>query len=290
MIERKLDIVCDGDSWTFGSELADPILVKKYGGPMIHPGNYDYFEENDNFRIPKIWSTFLEEELEANCYNISWPADDNGTILNRTIDYVTKNYLTPKKDTSNLIVIVGWSSPERKFFWYKDDKTNYQYRLAPNVPHFNSKGQEEFWKLYIEYFWNKEEYIPRFIMNVLQLQTFCEANNIKWMCYNSFYQVKDKNVQDWVDLNIKEELEGMATVGYNQMTSDIVRVHNSMNYNNIWNLINPVNFYKKDEKDNTFRTFIMNNCTVPFVGWHPSEEGHKAWAKELSGYIKDNIL
>lgn len=290
MDKRKYDIVCDGDSWTFGSELADPVLAEKFGGPTIHPGVYDFFQENDGYRIPKIWSTFLENELDANCYNISWPADDNGTILNRTIDYVTRNYLIPKKDTSNLIVIVGWSSPERKSFWYKDEKIDYHYRLAPNVPHFNSKGQEDFWKLYVEYFWNKEEYIPRFIMNVLQLQTFCEANKIKWLCYNSFYQVGDRNVQDWRDLSIKDELEGMATLRYNQMTSDIVRTPVDMNYKNTWNLISPINFYKKDEKNNTFRTFIMNNCDNPFVGWHPSEEGHKVWAKELSRYIKENIL
>jgi len=290
MKNKKLEIVCDGDSWTFGSELADPILVEKFGGPMIHPGTYDYFQENDSYRIPKIWSTFLESELDATCYNISWPADDNKTILNRTIDYVISNYLVPKRDTSNLIVIVGWSSPERNSFWYKDDKINYHFRLTPNVPHFNTKGQEDFWKLYVEYYWNKEEYIPRFIMNVLQLQTFCEANNIKWMCYNSFYQIKDKNVQDWVDLSIKDELNGMITLGYIQTTSNGYRKSISTDYVKSWNLVNPINFYKKDENNNTFRTFIMKNCNDPFVGWHPSEEGHKAWAKELARYITENIL
>jgi hypothetical protein len=286
----KLEIICDGDSWTFGCEIVNPELVKKYGGVNIHRGVYDYYVENDKYRIPKIWSTFLEEELNATCYNISWPADDNGTILNRTIDYVTTNYILPKKDTSNLIVIVGWSSPERNSFWYKDDKVDYKFRLAPNVAHFDSKGQEDIWNLYVQYLWNKEEYIPRFIMNVLQLQTFCNANNIKWVCYNSFYQVSNTNVQDWVDLNVKNELSGMTTVGYEQTTSDCIRTHIDMNYSNIWETINVNNFYKKDEDYNTFRTFIMNNCKTPFEGWHPSEEGHRAWAKELSQYITNNIL
>lgn len=285
-----LEIICDGDSWTFGCEIVDPILTQKHGGKNIHPGAYDFFPENDNYRIPKIWSTFLEEELDCTCYNISWPADDNETILHRTIDYVTRNYLIPKKDTSNLIIIVGWSSPERNFFWYKDDNYNYKYRLAPNVPHFSTKGQEEIWKLYVEYLWNKEEYIPRFIMNVLQLQNFCLANNIKWVCYNSFYQTKDTNIDLWTDLNIREELNGMLTARYHEMTSNCVRKPLDWNYSNIWETINPVNFYKKDEDKNTFRSFIFENCNNPLQGWHPSEEGHKAWAKELSRYIKTNII
>lgn len=289
-MSKKFEIVCDGDSWTFGCEIVDPKLVEKYGGANIHPGTYDFFIENDNYRIPKIWSTFLEKELGAVCYNISWPADDNGTIIHRTIDYVTRNYIIPKKDVSNLIVIVGWSSPERNSFWYKDDKVDYKFRLYPNVRHFDSPGQEEIWKLYVEYLWNKEEYLPRFIMNVLQLQNFCDANNIKWLCYNSFYQVSNKNVQDWVDLNVKDELKDMSTFGYHQTTSDCVRKHIGMNYSNIWKTIKSNNFYKKDEDNNTFRTFIMKNCDKPFEGWHPSEEGHKAWAKELSNYIKENIL
>lgn len=287
---KELEIICDGDSWTFGCEIVDPELIKKYGGNGIHPGTYDYFPENDKYRIPKIWSTFLEQELNAKCYNISWPADDNGTILNRVIDYVTRNYLVPKKDTSNLIVIVGWSSPERNSFWYKDEKINYKFRLYPNVPHFDSKGQEEIWKLYIEYLWNKEEFLPRFIMNVLQLQTFCVANNIKWLCYNSFYQVSNKNVEEWKDLNIREELSDMHTAGYHLITSDFKRQHIGLNYTNIWEIINPINFYKKDQDDNTFRTYIMKNTSKPFEGWHPSEEGHRAWSKEISRYLKENIL
>lgn len=289
-MEEKLEIVCDGDSWTFGCEIVDPSLTEKYGGKNIHPGRYDYFKENDNYRIPKIWPTFLERELNAKCYNLSWPADDNGTILNRTIDFITRNYLIKKKDTKNLVVIVGWSSPERNFFWYKDEKINYKFRLTPNVPHFDSDGQEEIWKLYVQYLWNKEEYLPRFIMNVLQLQNFCDANNIKWVCYNSFYQVGDRNVADWVDLNIENEIKTMSVAGYLEISTNGTRTSITHDYSNIWKIINSSNFYKKNEDENTFRSFIMKNCTSPFEGWHPSEEGHKAWANEIARYLKENIL
>jgi len=32
--------------------------------------------------------------MDANVTNLSWPADDNGTILRRTIAYITSNYIT----------------------------------------------------------------------------------------------------------------------------------------------------------------------------------------------------
>ena len=88
----KLKIICDGDSWVFGSEIADPEISKKY--PVnTHPGAYDYLEENDNYRIPKIFPTHLGKIMDADVTNLSWPADDNGTIIRRTINYITKTLL-----------------------------------------------------------------------------------------------------------------------------------------------------------------------------------------------------
>ena len=57
-ISDKLEIITDGDSWVFGSEIADPELAKRYP-PNTHPGAYDYLEENNIYRIPRIFSTHL---------------------------------------------------------------------------------------------------------------------------------------------------------------------------------------------------------------------------------------
>ena len=78
-MSKKLEIICDGDSWVFGCEIVDPILVDKYVKD-VYAGNYDYFEENDEYRIPRIFPTYLGELLNADVTNLSWPADDNGTI------------------------------------------------------------------------------------------------------------------------------------------------------------------------------------------------------------------
>jgi hypothetical protein len=290
-MEKKLKIICDGDSWTFGSEIADPNISMRYDG-KVHPGKYDWMEENDSFRIPKIFTTCLAEMLDAEVINLAWPADDNGTILNRTITYLTTNYIAKGISTDDLLVIVGWSSPERNSFWYKDDNYKGKFRLWPQVKHFDSPPQEKFWELYVTYLWHPEEYLPRYVMNVIQLQNFCKAHNIKWLCYNSFYQTPGKNPQEWNDLDVKTELEQLNLHGTPYQTStETGRKHHMYEYVNLWDTVDKVRFYKKDQPKSTFKSFMeLKNPEDTYNGWHPSPSSHQAWADELVRYINQHNL
>jgi hypothetical protein len=290
-MEKKLKIICDGDSWVFGSEIADPEISKRYDG-TVHPGKYDWMEENDEFRVPKIFTTHLAKIMDAEVTNLAWPADDNGTIVNRTITYISSNYLTKGIPTDNLFVIVGWSSPERNHFWYKDDKIDTKFRLWPQVQHFDAPQQKEFWDFYVTYLWNPEEYLPRYVMNVLQLQNFCNAHNIKWMCYNSFYQTPGRNPQDWNDLDVRNELLPLNLHGSPyQISTTKGRNMYQNEYVSAWDTIDPIRFYKKDQPDNTFKRVMEKANVEPvYYGWHPSPESHKVWAEELKNYIETNNL
>jgi hypothetical protein len=291
MSEKKLKIICDGDSWTFGSEIADPKISMRYDG-TVHPGKYDWLEENDDYRLPKIFPTHLANLLDAEVINLSWPADDNGTIVNRIVTYITSNYISKGLATDDLFVIVGWSSPERHFFWYKDEEFSGKFRLWPQVQHFDRPPQKDFWDLYVTYLWNAEEYLPRFVMNVVQLQNFCVANNIKWMCYNSFYQTPGRNPEQWDDLDIRNELSKLHLHGTPvQVTNVKGRDAYQYEYVSLWDTVDKIRFYKKDEPNNTFKSFMEENNQInPYNGWHPSPESHEIWAKELVRYIKENNL
>jgi hypothetical protein len=169
--------------------------------------------------------------------------------------------------------------------------------LWPQVENFDATPQREFWKLYVQYLWNNEEYIPRYVMNVLDFQNFCNTNNIKWMCFNSFYQTPNKNVTEWEDLDIHQELEKLKDkVGnyqYSHTTNSTNRLYKNLDYTGLWNLVDPVRFYKKDQPKNTFKSYIedpTNNINPVLHGWHPSPESHLAWAHELTRYIKENNL
>ena len=294
-MSKKLEIICDGDSWVFGCEIVGPELAAKFP-ENTYPGTFDYYEENDAYRIPRIFPTHLAKLMDANVTNLAWPADDNGTILNRTMVHISKEYLAKGKSTENLFVIIGWSSPERNVFFYKDMEKLFiqRFRLWPQVPHFDSKAQEKFWEIYVEYLWNAEEYMPRFVMNVLQLQNFCNAHNIKWMCFNSFYQTPVLNVEEWQDLNVGKELENLQSGGgpYQISTDETpIRRYYQFTYSDLWNTVDPIRFYKKNEPKNTFNSFIKQAGADPiFYGWHPSPESHELWAKELVRYINENNL
>lgn len=292
----NLKIICDGDSWVFGCEIADPEISKKYPA-NTHPGVYDHLPENDAYRTPKIFATHLSKIMNADVTNLSWPADDNGTILRRTINYITNTYIVNNVPMDDLFVIIGWSSPERNSFWYKDESMSRPFRLWPQNNHFDAKPQEKVWDLYTRYLWNAEEYMPRYVLDVLQFQNFCKTHNIKWMCFNSFYQTPKKSIEDWDDLDVSFELKNLENklAGYQyQSTSDMVnRRHQQFDYKALWETIDPVRFYKKDQPRNTFKSYIENvelGIEPAFNGWHPSPASHETWAYELVNYIKKNDL
>ena len=100
----KKTIICDGDSWVFGSEIIDPDQEKKYPGK--HVTEYDFLPHNDSYRHSKIFPYYLGELMDnANVINLAYPADDNGNILRRTIDYITQNYLSQNKSTDDILLI-----------------------------------------------------------------------------------------------------------------------------------------------------------------------------------------
>ena len=293
-MNKNQTFICNGDSWVFGSEIIDPIQQKTLAKGK-HVTTIDYLSDNDAYRCPRIFSSYLAEIANATSINISWPADDNTTILYRTMDYVTNNYLSQGKSTSNLMIIIGWSSPERNSFWYDDGQLSMLFRLWPNVQHFESDLQKKFWDIYTRCMWNSQEYMRRYVHTIINLQNWCVANNLKWLCFNSFQQVQNLNINEWQDLNVRNEIEALTNRlgGYHYHSSDDGNVRNHEPYNlmPLWDQVDNVRFYKKDQENNTFKSFITeHNKTNTFNGWHPSPESHKIWAHELWSYIKENKL
>ena len=290
---NKLTIITNGDSWTFGSEIADPDLAKNYP-EATHITQWDFLEDNDSYRIPRIWPTYLGQKLDADVVNLAWPADDNGSILRRTLSYISTNYIAKNISTENLLVVIGWSSPERNSFWYKDEQQSLPFRLWPNVPNFNAPAQEKFWELYVAYLWHPEEFIPRFVLDCLQFENFCRAHNIKFLHFNAFYQTPKENVDRWQHIDVATELDNLKLHSYiySDGRTGYKRKTELTAYQSLWNTVNAVNLYKKDQDCNTFKGFIdqFDNYNKMYCGWHPSPVGHELWAEELYRYITVNKI
>jgi hypothetical protein len=285
-----MKLIFDGDSWTFGCEIADPVLAAQHPRGT-HPGVYDFKEANDYYRIPKIYPHYMAKQLDCDYVNLSWPADDNRTIIERTMSYISTEYLSCNKSTDDIFVIIGWTSPERNSFWWKNGSFSRKFRLWPQVPHFDDKKMAKLWKMYIQHMWNPEEYIPRHVSAITQFQNFCNAHNIKWLCYNAFYQTPNENPGNWQDLNMLEEVKTVDTkLDMYHKFDNGKRTTQHLNFESLWSTVDPIRFYKKDQPNSTFKSFIEANVDDPLVGWHPSPSGHKAWATELVRYIKENNL
>lgn len=284
-------LITNGDSWVFGSEIVDPALASKYPS-TVHVGNYDHLAENDHYRLPRIFSTLLANRWGADSVNLSWPADDNQSICNRTMEYISKTYIDTGADLSELFVIVGWSSPERVRFWYRDNERSQKYIIWPSLEWFDTPAQQRFWEMYVSYLWNAEEYIPRYVDTVLRFQNFCTTHGIKYLMFNAFYQGQGSGCSHALaqDLNVLEELSKLDPDGYAYSHNGERIQFNQYQAQSLWNRVDPVRYYCKDQADNSFRTFISRRLTDPLCGWHPSPQGHELWAAELDSYIRRNNL
>jgi len=289
---RKLHLILDGDSWTFGSEILDPSLIEKH--PNTHPTSNDWKVENDLYRKSNIFGSHLGEMIGAKrITNLAWPADDNLTILRRTMAFITNNYIKKKIPLEDVFVIVGWTTPERTHFWFKDEFQNFEgvFRLRPILDgNFSTKSQEDFWKMYVQYVWNPEQYLIDYLYIVYQFQLFCEVHKIKWLCFNAFYQIPDYDIHEWKDIDYREEISNQKRSQIKYQVIEQNRHSQNYQYENLWDMIDSTRFYKKEHRDNSFKSFCSKNSKIPFNGYHPSELSHKLWADELYNYIEHHGL
>ena len=64
-----MQLIFDGDSWAFGSEIADPELAAQYD-KHVHPGVYDFLPVNDHYRVPKLYAHKMANLLGCDYVNL----------------------------------------------------------------------------------------------------------------------------------------------------------------------------------------------------------------------------
>jgi len=227
-MSNKKILLCDGDSWT--------------------AGNNGYPE------LSKCWPRELGKLLDIEVKNISQSGGSNDGIIRRTIKEVLSLLKEYKLD--EILVVVGWSSPDRRDFYFND--TNWEtFQPSANEYSVEGSGQpkdlEKFYYLWTKYFWNEEESLYHYINDNLYLHNFLESKNIKHLFFNAFYtedweKINDSNVYDYT---IVEEF---------------------------------LKLFDKNFIKVSFKNFINNSEKIEdkFCGAdHPDEVGHSLWAKKL---------
>jgi len=260
----KKIILCDGDSWTAG-DIVDPEL---FGDELYHVNHPD----NDQYRIPRVWPGMLDYET----INQSVAGSSNDAIVRRVLRKVIE--LLENNQPENLFVIVGWTSPERKDFYYKNNhgswETIYPAQLEQDFDYDDESKKElkQFYKIYLKYFWNREEYLERYIQQNLIIHYFLQDKGIKHLFFDAFYESKDGGLWDSKDL-----LDTLSNQISNRTFSDklqkeFIELRNK--------------FFIKISMQKYLSSYSQKDL---FDGNHPSTQGHKLWAKNINKIIKSVI-
>lgn len=264
---QKLVVV--GDSWTYGSEIRDPVLPEEVK---------DWYEPNDHYRLPRIWPTKLGNMIGAEqVVNLSYPAASNDRSVRHLVGWLTEHYLKPGKDTSELFVVVGLTSPERRDFYYKGSEGDWWFTLWPMWKHLYPQAEiNALAEPYIKNFYNPKEYIHRYITQIFYLQNIFKQYNIKHVFFQAFYQYENVQIINWLDAPYMRDYGGQPD-------------------QYIWDMIDPVRFMHKDTSPHSFHNYIVNkakeeNTGSPFLIMHPNETAHTWWAEHIYQYCTENNL
>ena len=264
----------NGDSWTAGHFIA-PKLQKEGLQDCNH-------KSNDFYRLKYAWPAFAAFRLGVNVLNGASAGSSNDGIVRKTITDITELLkTTPAKD---IIAVIGWSSPERKDFFYKSKEVRAWDTLYPaELNHWKDEEDDirnEFYKNYVLRYWNEEEYYTRHMLQVITLANFFKVNKVKFRFFNAFYEGVDK-VKSKIGLQTYVSPLNACIETY--FTDSNIKATESKGIFEQYKKI-----YSKQDFKKTFREYLINDCIKgqitqtkisKYLIQHPTKLGHRRWGE-----------
>ena len=274
-------ILCDGDSWTAG-DIINPELK------LINENHANVNDPlNDSYRLPKVWPHKLGKLLNIDTLNIAHAGSSNDAIVRRTMRKVKELLLD--YEAKDLFVIIGWSSPERKDFYYTGEWDAWEtIHPVSNYQPIPDKDIDTFYEIYRDKFWNEQEYVERYIQQNLLLHYFLKEHNVKHLFFDAFYETRGHRSM-FNSLNIDDVIisSGYETESHYALMKYFLKVKKEFSLNDSFrNLLLDKNkvFEYNGKQMNSFKEELFNT-----KDHHPSEKGHEIWAKNLFKELKDKI-
>ena len=276
-----------GDSWCWGAELVDPAEEPT---PIMELEGDNFWRQqkpiNVKYREKHRYLNILGEKLNATeIIDLSKPAFSNEAIIRVLIQWLSSEGYTRGRDTSELFISIGWTSPERREFYTSSGKektfSEVYYELGPwslDKDHGNP-DINDFFKTYVIHFWREKEFMTRWIHDVFKTEALLKHLNIKYVMHQAFYHYYQKMANEWNDKKYKEE-------AFEWLPNSEIK---------LWEDIDPVRFMNKDDEiKGTAHHYLLNQAAGDFdqvmLVWHPNEYGHHLWAEYLYNYITENKL
>lgn len=273
-----------GDSWCWGAELVDPqvepIPIMKLPEDSFH---LQYKPENMAYRLKYRYINQFAEKIKADeLVDLSQCSFSNDAIARTLLEYLASNGYTTGRDTSDLFVSIGWTSPERREFYYKERWGGDNW--LPFGPwSMDQKHRDpdidKFMRLYFDLFWNSGEFIHRWITQLWYTEMLLKTLNIKYVMHQAFYHDHTKMIYQWDD---KQYIDGNMT---NKIT-DGDKI--------LWENLDKVRFMHKDDPTmGTAHHYMVNksgDVNKVFEVFHPNSYGHTLWADYMYQYCTENNL
>jgi hypothetical protein len=277
---QGLTLVGCGDSWAWGTELIDRTEITDNTWSFdLHwtPSNVKYREDHRYLKL------FADKIGATSIVDISRGGTSNDSIVRKLFRWLSENGYLAGRDTSDIFVSIGWTSPERKDFCYNQERPGWEggwFTMYPMWNHdYNITDLNQFRDIYIQHLWSAEEYLHRWIMQVWQTQLLLKTLGIKHVMHQAFYHHHKSKFIEWSDKRYKE------LVDHNSNLSDL----------KIWESVDNITFMHKDDPNKgTFYSYIknisINTGTKVFYENHPNEFGHQLWADYMYKYCLENNL
>jgi hypothetical protein len=164
-------LYCNGDSWTYGEEIIT-----------------ENFQLHTNEKYYNTWPWFLSQELDIPvCVNEATGGGSNDRIYRKTTDFIRK-YIKSGKDPKELMIVIGWTTPERTEISVEDVNGSPKYvRLTIQNPvdidgDFDNPTRkiiDGFHNLYYRLY-NDINGIEKQIHHMSQLRLLCEGYGITY--------------------------------------------------------------------------------------------------------------
>lgn len=283
-----------GDSWCWGAEL---VKVKTTQEGMC--AHLDHFiPENMEYRLKSRYINLFADKINATeLVDLSLAAYSNEGIYRSLIRYLAMEGYLSGRDTSNLFVSIGWTSPERKEHGCVDEQQNHSL-VPPELERFNSNQNErwfsvgpwvssidyghdlnEFFKYYVQYFWTEMEMIYRWITIIKNTENLLKLHNIKYVMHQAFFHYKSHMISNWDDEKYKKEIVDKWTVFEQEIFKTIDSKH----------------FVDKGVFVKTFHRYVLeqtnHDTSKIFTVFHPNAYAHSLWADHQYNFcVKNNLL
>ena len=286
-----------GDSWAWGAEL---VLSQSTPNGWMCDHKDHFTKENMEYRLNNRYIKLFSDKINATeLVDLSLPSYSNEGIYRTLLRYLAMEGYLSGRDTSNLFVNIGWTSPERKehgcdisqmhatappeLELFKANQDERWFSVGPWILSIDYKNSEitNFFKSYIKYFWTDIESIYRWISIIKNAENLLKRHNIKYVMHQAFfhfYKNGHNKIENWNDEIYKKQTIDNWTVFEQE----------------IFKTIDPTYFVDKDVFLKTFHNTVLEKAgkdgTKLFNCFHPNALAHSIWAEHLYDFCMKNKL